>query len=113
MSNTEKIRFSYPDGSEGLVEHDTALDPKARAVAVHELVVACEAASVMGVKNLVLHPGPERSGRPPEAEFLEQIARGATILAALEAAVGLDPACDPTLLIATAFRTGIFREISS
>ncbi len=58
----------------------TALDPKARAVAVHELVVACEAASVMGVKNLVLHPGPERSGRPPEAEFLERMRNAAETL---------------------------------
>ena len=50
---------------------------------------------------------------PTEAEFLDQIARGATVLAALEAAVAFDPACDPTLLIATAFRTGILREINS
>ncbi|MEO8614300.1 MAG: sugar phosphate isomerase/epimerase family protein [Luteolibacter sp.] len=58
----------------------TALDPGARAVAVHELVVACEAAAVMGVKNMVLHPGPERSGRPPEAEFLDRMRNAAETL---------------------------------
>jgi hypothetical protein len=44
-----------------------------------------------------------------EGEFLQRVADGLTILAALESAVGIDPTCDPTLLIATAFRTGIFR----
>lgn len=58
----------------------TALDGAARAVAVHELVTACEAAAVMGVKNMVLHPGPERSGRPAEAEFLDRMKHAAESL---------------------------------
>lgn len=47
----------------------TALDPAQRKTAVAELLIACEAAAAMGCENLVLHPGPERSGRPPEEEF--------------------------------------------
>jgi sugar phosphate isomerase/epimerase len=47
----------------------TALDPAQRETAVVELLIACEAAAAMGCENLVLHPGPERSGRPPEEEF--------------------------------------------
>ena len=58
----------------------TALEPAARAEAVHELVTACEAASVMGVENVVLHPGPERAGRPPETEFLERMRNAAESL---------------------------------
>jgi len=55
----------------------TALDGDARKIAVNELITACEAAAAMGVENLVLHPGPEREGRPPEHEFLERM-RNAT-----------------------------------
>ena len=58
----------------------TALDANSRAAAVHELVVACEAAAVMGVSNIVLHPGPERSGRPPENEFLDRMRNAAESL---------------------------------
>ncbi len=58
----------------------TALDPAAREAAVGELLVACEAAAVMGVENLVLHPGPERAGRPPEAEFLTRMHNAAESL---------------------------------
>ncbi len=58
----------------------TDRDPAARAEAVHELVVACEAAAIMGVKNMVLHPGPERAGRPPESEFLERMKNAAQSL---------------------------------
>lgn len=47
----------------------TSLNASDRAAAVRELVTACEAAAVMEVENVVLHPGPERAGRPPEAEF--------------------------------------------
>jgi sugar phosphate isomerase/epimerase len=47
----------------------TALDPGARHAAVSELIIACEAAAALGVENIVLHPGPEQAGRPPEDEF--------------------------------------------
>lgn len=58
----------------------TAPDPAARAAAVRELITACTAASVMGVEKIVLHPGPERSGRPPEHEFLERMRHAAESL---------------------------------
>ena len=51
----------------------TSLDPAVREAAVKELLVACRAASLMGVKHIVLHPGPERAGRPPSDEFLQHM----------------------------------------
>jgi len=58
----------------------TALDAEARAAAVRELITASEAASLMGAETIVLHPGPEREGRPPEAEFLERMRHAADSL---------------------------------
>lgn len=58
----------------------TALDEATREIAVGELITACEAAAVMGVENIVLHPGPEREGRPPEHEFLERMRNAAGAL---------------------------------
>jgi sugar phosphate isomerase/epimerase len=58
----------------------TALDPTHRETAVAELLIACEAAAAMGCENLVLHPGPERSGRPPEEEFLARMRNAAESL---------------------------------
>lgn len=58
----------------------TALDAGAREHAVAELITACEAAASMGVENLVLHPGPERAGRPPEEEFLDRMRNAAGAL---------------------------------
>lgn len=58
----------------------TALDPTQRETAVGELLAACEAAAAMGCENLVLHPGPERSGRPPEEEFLARMRNAAESL---------------------------------
>jgi len=51
----------------------TSLDPALREMATKELLNACEAAAVLGVDHLVLHPGPERSGRPPEEEFMARM----------------------------------------
>ena len=58
----------------------TSLDSAERQVAVNELLTATEAAAAMGVENLVLHPGPEREGRPPESEFLERMRHAAESL---------------------------------
>lgn len=58
----------------------TSLHEPTRLGAIHELIVACEAAAVMGVKNIVLHPGPEREGRPPEEEFLQHMNHAANSL---------------------------------
>lgn len=51
----------------------TSLIDAERESAVGELILACEAASLMGCQNVVLHPGPEREGRPPEQEFLQRM----------------------------------------
>lgn len=48
----------------------TSPDDRVRTEAVAELVTACRAAFLMGVENVVLHPGPEREGRPPREEYL-------------------------------------------
>jgi sugar phosphate isomerase/epimerase len=61
----------------------TALDPTQRKTAVAELLIACEAAAAMGCESLVLHPGPERSGRPPEEEFLARMRNAAESLNAV------------------------------
>jgi sugar phosphate isomerase/epimerase len=58
----------------------TALDPAQRELAVAELLVACDAAAAMGAENIVLHPGPERAGRPPEGEFLSRMHNAAESL---------------------------------
>lgn len=51
----------------------TSFHEPTRKGAVHELVVACEAAAAMGARHIVLHPGPEREGRPPQEEFLQHM----------------------------------------
>lgn len=58
----------------------TAPDDAGRDLALHELVRACEAAALMGCDNIVLHPGPEREGRPQEEEFLQRMHRAADSL---------------------------------
>lgn len=58
----------------------TSLDAGRRKAAVDELLVACRAAAAMGVKHLVLHPGPERSGRPPQEEFVQHVSYAAESL---------------------------------
>ena len=58
----------------------TSLDHGQREEAVRELIRACEAAAELGCENLVLHPGPEREGRPPEAEFLQRMHHAAEAL---------------------------------
>jgi len=51
----------------------TSFDDNIRHAAVEELLLACRSAAIMGVRNVVLHPGPERAGRPPEHEFLRHM----------------------------------------
>lgn len=58
----------------------TSLQEIPRGAAVAELIRACEAAAKMGCENIVLHPGPERAGRPPEAEFLQRMHHAAAAL---------------------------------
>ncbi|MGB2011406.1 MAG: sugar phosphate isomerase/epimerase family protein [Akkermansiaceae bacterium] len=47
----------------------TSLDEEQRKNSVRELIKASEAAAELGVRHMVLHPGPEREGRPPAEEF--------------------------------------------
>lgn len=58
----------------------TALDERDREVAIAELISACEAAAQMGCEHIVLHPGPEREGRPPDEEFLLRMHHAASAL---------------------------------
>jgi sugar phosphate isomerase/epimerase len=58
----------------------TSLHDAEREAAIHELILACEAAALLGCENVVLHPGPEREGRPPQEEFLQRMHRAAEAL---------------------------------
>lgn len=51
----------------------TSPDHSLREAALAELLTACRAAAWIGAANVVLHPGPERAGRPPREEFLQHI----------------------------------------
>jgi sugar phosphate isomerase/epimerase len=55
----------------------TSLDTAVRRSAIQELQTACRAAAAMGVKHIVLHPGPERSGRPRQEQFLQHLEHAA------------------------------------
>lgn len=58
----------------------TSPEEAAREAAVQELLRACQAAALLRCPYVVLHPGPEREGRPPEAEFLERMHHAAVSL---------------------------------
>ncbi len=58
----------------------TSLDPAEREAAVTELISACRAAALIGAENVVLHPGPEREGKPPAEEFLQRMNNAAESL---------------------------------
>jgi len=44
----------------------TSLDPKQRGAAVDEILRAAESAAILGVRNFVIHPGPEKDLRPDQ-----------------------------------------------
>jgi len=48
-------------------------DPLLRAEAVREMLIACDAASVLHSRYVVLHPGPEREGKPPPEEWYHRM----------------------------------------
>lgn len=48
-------------------------DPLLRAEAVREMLAACDAASVLHSRYVVLHPGPEREGKPPPEEWYHRM----------------------------------------
>lgn len=55
-------------------------DPGQRQASVRELIVASEAAQRLGCRYLVLHPGPEREGRPPAEEWYHHMRHAAESL---------------------------------
>jgi sugar phosphate isomerase/epimerase len=48
-------------------------DPLLRAEAVREMLIACDAASALHSHYVVLHPGPEREGKPPPEEWYHRM----------------------------------------
>ena len=58
----------------------TSPDDGVREAAVSELITACRAAALIGAENIVLHPGPEREGRPPQEEFIQRMGHAAVSL---------------------------------
>ena len=51
----------------------TSLDENTRAKSVGEVITATEAAAELGVRHLVLHPGPEREEKAPADEFFHHL----------------------------------------
>lgn len=58
----------------------TSLDGGQREFSLNELLTAAESAASMEVRHFVIHPGPDRSGRPPEAEYVARMANAAQVL---------------------------------
>lgn len=58
----------------------TSADEATNERAAGELLRACEAAALMGCRHMVLHPGPEREGRPPPEQFLQFMDRASMVL---------------------------------
>jgi sugar phosphate isomerase/epimerase len=48
-------------------------DPARRASSVREVFAACDAAAMLRASYLVLHPGPEREGKPPPEEWYHRM----------------------------------------
>ncbi|MEZ6120004.1 MAG: sugar phosphate isomerase/epimerase family protein [Pirellulaceae bacterium] len=85
--------FHAPFGPEMDITH---LDPQVRKRSVDEVCVAAKAAAILGVRHLVIHPGPEKSDLPKaerwdrmtnaaaELEFLAEYCRQLDIYLVLE-----------------------------
>jgi sugar phosphate isomerase/epimerase len=58
----------------------SSLDPGQRARSVREVIAACDAAAALRASYLVLHPGPEREGRPPPEEWYRRMRSAADSL---------------------------------
>jgi len=48
-------------------------DPGNRRHAVREVITACDAATMLRASYVVLHPGPEREGKPPPEEWYHRM----------------------------------------
>ncbi len=51
----------------------SSLDPSQRAASVREVFAACNAAHALGARCLVLHPGPEKEGKPKPEEWYHRM----------------------------------------
>jgi sugar phosphate isomerase/epimerase len=51
----------------------SSLDPAHRESSVRELVVACQAAQTLNARYVVLHPGPEKEGKPNPEEWYHRM----------------------------------------
>jgi sugar phosphate isomerase/epimerase len=51
----------------------SSLDPAQRKSSVAELFIACDAAHALGARYVVLHPGPEKEGKPPPEEWYHRM----------------------------------------
>ncbi len=51
----------------------SSLSPALRKSSVRELFTACDAAHAMGARYVVLHPGPEKEGKPPPEEWYHRM----------------------------------------
>ena len=51
----------------------TSLDKNTQSNSVAEIILATEAAAELGVRHLVLHPGPEREKKAPSVEFYHHL----------------------------------------
>lgn len=70
----EPVSFHAP-----FADHIDITNPDAerREEAVAELLKACDAAALLGVKHIVIHPGPEIDCCPPEEERFQRMEHGA------------------------------------
>jgi sugar phosphate isomerase/epimerase len=57
-----------------------SLDSNQRQASVSELKIACDAARAMDSRYIVLHPGPEREGKPPPEEWYHRMRQAADSL---------------------------------
>lgn len=55
----------------------TSLDDKKRDHSMNEIFQAAKAASLLGVMNFVIHPGPEETEKPPPEEHLQKLKNAA------------------------------------
>jgi sugar phosphate isomerase/epimerase len=58
----------------------TSPDAGQRAAALREMLLAVEAAGILGVECFVIHPGPEKEGRPAPEEHRQRLQHGAATL---------------------------------
>jgi sugar phosphate isomerase/epimerase len=58
----------------------SSLDPGHRAHGVREVIAACNAAAILHASYLVLHPGPEREGKPHPHEWYDRMRSAAASL---------------------------------